>query len=48
MDEIKETILADAIETAIRETRKNIKLKRVIIIESLLLIILSVIVILGG
>lgn len=47
MDDIKETILSDAIETAIVETKNNIILKRIAIAEGIIIFLLLLI-LLGG
>ena len=46
MDEIKNMILADALETAIKSERNNIKLKRIIIAQAVIIIILSLVILL--
>lgn len=46
MDDVKNMILADALETAIKSERNNIKLKRIIIAQAVIIIILSLVILL--
>lgn len=48
MEEVKETILADAIETAIKETKKNIKLRKIVLFQSILIVFLLILIVIGG
>lgn len=41
MEKAKEMILEDALETAITETRKNIKLKRLAIVQAVIIVALA-------